>query len=84
MTGDKYFLSGQYSTITSASLIPGHKRNCSCVSVTKDGVRIGHLQVVTTNNDYTIANLHNLQSLHTNLLSLHYPFPGNGFITQEL
>jgi hypothetical protein len=31
---------------------------------------INHLQVVTTNNYYTIAYLHNLQSLHTNLLSL--------------
>jgi hypothetical protein len=27
-----------------------------------------HLQVVTTNNYYTIADLYNLQSLHTNLL----------------
>jgi hypothetical protein len=31
---------------------------------------INHLQVVTTNNYDTIAGLHNLQSLHTNLLSL--------------
>jgi hypothetical protein len=31
---------------------------------------INHLQVVTTNNYYTIADLHNLQSLHTNLLNL--------------
>jgi hypothetical protein len=31
---------------------------------------INHLHVVTTNNYYTIADLHNLQSLHTNLLSL--------------
>jgi hypothetical protein len=31
---------------------------------------INHLQVVTTNNYYTIVALHNLQSLHTNLLSL--------------
>jgi hypothetical protein len=31
---------------------------------------IGYLQMVTTNNYYTIADLHNLQSLHTNLLSL--------------
>jgi hypothetical protein len=47
---------------------------------------INHLQVVTTNNYYTIADLHNLQSLHTNLLSLglQHPFPGIGFITQEL
>jgi hypothetical protein len=29
-----------------------------------------HLQVITTNNYYTIADLHNLQSLHTNLLSV--------------
>jgi type IV secretory pathway TrbD component len=28
---------------------------------------INNLQVVTTNNYYTIADLHNLQSLHTNL-----------------
>jgi hypothetical protein len=45
------------------------------VLVTKTGfgllIRfINHLQVVTTNNYYTIADLHNLQSLHTNLLSL--------------
>jgi hypothetical protein len=43
--------------------------------VTKDGVRIGtgligYLQVVTTNNCNTIADVHNLQSLHTNLLKL--------------
>jgi hypothetical protein len=31
---------------------------------------IGYLQVVTTNNYNTVADLHNLQSLHTNLLSL--------------
>jgi hypothetical protein len=31
---------------------------------------IGSSPVVTTNNDYTIANTHNLQLLHTNLLSL--------------
>jgi hypothetical protein len=31
---------------------------------------INHLQVVTTNNYYTTADLHNLQSLDTNLLSL--------------
>jgi hypothetical protein len=31
---------------------------------------IGYLQVVTTNNYNTSADLHNLQSLHTNLLSL--------------
>jgi hypothetical protein len=30
-----------------------------------------HLQVVTTNNYYIIAELHNLQSLHTNHLSLY-------------
>jgi hypothetical protein len=33
-------------------------------------VFIDHLQVTATNNYYTIAGLHNLQSLHTNLLSL--------------
>jgi hypothetical protein len=31
---------------------------------------IGYLHVVTTNNYNTIADLHNLQSVHTNLLSL--------------
>jgi hypothetical protein len=31
---------------------------------------INNLQVVTTINYYTIAALHNIQSLHTNLLSL--------------
>jgi hypothetical protein len=31
---------------------------------------IGYLQVVITNNYYTIADLHNLQSLQNNLLSL--------------
>jgi hypothetical protein len=31
---------------------------------------INHLQVVTTITYYTIARLHDLQSLHTNLLSL--------------
>jgi hypothetical protein len=31
---------------------------------------IGYLEVVTTNNYNTIAELHNLQSLHTNLLRL--------------
>jgi hypothetical protein len=31
---------------------------------------VNNLQVVTTNNLYTIADLHSLQSLHTNLLSL--------------
>jgi hypothetical protein len=31
---------------------------------------INHLQVVTTINYYTIAHSQNLQSLHTNLLSL--------------
>jgi hypothetical protein len=31
---------------------------------------VNHLQVVTTNNYYTIADLHNLQSLHTDLLIL--------------
>jgi hypothetical protein len=50
---------------------------------------IGSSPVVTTNNYYTIADLHNLQSLHTNLLSLFplvftIPFPGKGFTTQEL
>jgi hypothetical protein len=50
---------------------------------------IGYSQVVTTINYYTIAGLCNLESLHTNILSLissslDYPFPDNGFITQEL
>jgi hypothetical protein len=31
---------------------------------------INNLHVVTTNNSYTIADLHNLQSLYTNSLSL--------------
>jgi hypothetical protein len=31
---------------------------------------INNLRVVITNNYYTIADLHNLESLHTNLLSL--------------
>jgi hypothetical protein len=31
---------------------------------------IDHLQVVTTNNYYTVADLRSLRSLHTNLLSL--------------
>jgi hypothetical protein len=31
---------------------------------------INNLLVVTTNNYYSITNLHNLQSLHTNLFSL--------------
>jgi hypothetical protein len=31
---------------------------------------IGYLQVVATNNYNTIADLHNLQSFHTNRLSL--------------
>jgi hypothetical protein len=34
---------------------------------------INNLQVVTTINYYTIAALHNLQSLHTNLFSLSAP-----------
>jgi hypothetical protein len=31
---------------------------------------INHQQVVTTTNNYTTADLQNLQSLHINLLSL--------------
>jgi hypothetical protein len=31
---------------------------------------INNLQVVTTDNYYSIADLHNLESLHTNLFSL--------------
>jgi hypothetical protein len=31
---------------------------------------IHHLQVATTSNYYTIAALHNVQPLHTNLFSL--------------
>jgi hypothetical protein len=34
---------------------------------------INNLQVIITNNYYTLADLHNLQSLHTNLLSLFPP-----------
>jgi hypothetical protein len=47
---------------------------CVCVYVTTwFGLVIGfinHLQVVTTINYYTVADSHNLQLLHTNLLSL--------------
>jgi hypothetical protein len=47
----------------------------SSVLVTRDGVRIrnwfiGSSLVVTTLNYYTSEGLHNLQSLHANLLSL--------------
>jgi hypothetical protein len=46
----------------------------SRVTVTKTRVCIGDwiywIQVVTTNNYNTVADLHNLQSLHTNLISL--------------
>jgi hypothetical protein len=31
---------------------------------------VDHLEVATANNYYTLADFHNLQSLHTNLLSL--------------
>jgi hypothetical protein len=31
---------------------------------------IKHLEIVTTNNYYTLADLHNLRSLYTNLFSL--------------
>jgi hypothetical protein len=47
-----------------------------CQTVTKDGIQIGNwifnnnLQVVTSVNYYNIAALHNLQSLHTNILSI--------------
>jgi hypothetical protein len=46
-----------------------------CHTVTKElfGLVIGfinHLLVVTTINYYTIAALHNLQSLHINIFSL--------------
>jgi hypothetical protein len=46
----------------------------SRVWVIKDGFGlvigfINHFQVITTINYYTIAALHNLQSLHTNLFS---------------
>jgi hypothetical protein len=49
---------------------------------------INNLQVVTTNNYYTIADFHT--TIHSTLIfqsistSLHYPLPGNGFITREL
>jgi hypothetical protein len=47
----------------------------TCHTATKDGFGlvigcINNLQVITTINYYTIAALHNLQSLHTNLFSL--------------
>jgi hypothetical protein len=47
----------------------------SHVTVTKTGIGlvigfINHLQVITTNNYYAVADLHNSQSHHTNLLSL--------------
>jgi hypothetical protein len=43
---------------------------------------INHLQVITTINYYTVADLHNLQSLHTKSsqfvsTNLHCPFPDN-------
>jgi hypothetical protein len=45
---------------------------------------IEHSQVVTTNNYYTIADLHDLQSLHTNLLSLFPLVFTVRFLAQEL
>jgi hypothetical protein len=47
----------------------------SNILVTKTGFGfvvgfIIHLQVVTTNNYYSVAALHNLQSLHTILFSI--------------
>jgi hypothetical protein len=56
------------------------------VAAIKDGVRIGNWIYwpptgLTTNNYYTTADLHNLQSLHTNVFN---PIPGNRFIIQEL
>jgi hypothetical protein len=51
------------------------------------GWRIGftnHLQVVTTNNYYIIANLHNLQLPHTNLLSLFPPVFTIRFLATDL
>jgi hypothetical protein len=48
-------------------------------------VFINRLRGVTTINYYTIADLHtDLISLLSISTSLHYLFPGNGFITQEL
>jgi hypothetical protein len=65
------------------------------VCVTIDGVWIetgfiGHLQVVTTNNYNTIANLHTLQITVAYRLvfsvcyNQHYSFPGNGLLTVEI
>jgi hypothetical protein len=45
---------------------------------------INHLQVVTKNNYYTIADLHNLQSLHTNLLSLFPLYTTIRFLATDL
>jgi hypothetical protein len=47
----------------------------SCVTGLRHGFGliigfINNLQVVTTNNYYTMAALHNVQSLHANLFSL--------------
>jgi hypothetical protein len=52
-----------------------HKFVLSRITVTKTRFGfvtgfIGYLQIVTTNNYNTIADLHNLQSVHTDLLSL--------------
>jgi hypothetical protein len=48
---------------------------------------IDHSQVVTTNMYITLIDFH-ATTFHNNLnlffTILHYPFPGNGFITQEL
>jgi hypothetical protein len=59
------------------------------VSVTIDAVGlvigvINHLQIVTTNNEYTIADLHNLQLLHTNLLTVFPLFFPVRFLVTDL
>jgi hypothetical protein len=61
----------------------------SRVLVTKGWFRmvigfIDHLQVVTTNTYYTIADLHSPKSLHTNLLSLFPPVFTIRFLATDL
>jgi hypothetical protein len=50
-------------TIIALSCISDYRRDSEIVVGFSN-----HLQVVTTNNYYTIADLHNLQSLHNNIL----------------